>query len=136
MLSANSTGENLLIPEVQRTSPPFLRSAPPSKVKSSGGVIIVDDVARKMRLTESEVRMMYREENLLDLGGVLISREKKEETLKALGGASDMKFDAVRVMLKRLGVKQPVPVLEALGFEIEWNRDRKESLVYRLKRGG
>lgn len=136
MLSANSTGENLLIPEVQRTSPPFLRSALPSKVKSSGGVIIVDDVARKMRLTESEVRMMYREENLLDLGGVLISREKKEETLKALGGASDMKFDAVRVMLKRLGVKQPVPVLEALGFEIEWNRDRKESLVYRLKRGG
>jgi hypothetical protein len=46
-----------------------------------------------------------------------------------------MRFDAVKGLLRALGVKQPVPVLEALGYEIEWNRDRKESLVYRLKRG-
>ncbi len=96
----------------------------------------MDDVARRMGLTESEVREMYRGENLLDLGGVLISREKKEEVLEALGGAPDMRFDAVKGLLRGLGVKQPVPVLEALGYEIEWNRDRKESLVYRLKRGG
>jgi hypothetical protein len=88
-----------------------------------------------MGLTESEVREMYRGENLLDLRGVLISPEKKEEVLEALRGASDMRFDAVKGLLRRLGVKQPVPVLEALGYEIEWNRDRKESLVYRLRRG-
>ena len=46
-----------------------------------------------------------------------------------------MRFDSVRGLLRGLGVKQPVPVLEALGYEIDWNRDRGESLVYRLKRG-
>ena len=95
----------------------------------------MDDVARRMGLTESEVRKMYLGENLLDFMGVLISREKKDEILKELGSAPDMRFDAVRRVLKGLGVKQPVPVLEALGYEIEWNRDRKESLVYRLERG-
>ena len=96
----------------------------------------MDDVARRMGLTESEVREMYGGENLLDLGGVLISREKRDEVREVLGGAPDMRFDAVKGLLRVLGVKQPVPVLEALGYEIEWNRDRKESLVYRLKRGG
>ncbi len=136
MMSAGSRGEEPLIPEVRRAPSPVTRRTPKSKTKPSGGVVIVDDVARRMGLTESEVRKMYLGEDLLDLGGILISQEKKEAALKALGGASDMRFDAVKGLLRRLGVKQPVPVLEALGYEIDWNRDRKESLVYRLKRGG
>ena len=136
MMSAGSRREEPLIPEVRRAPRSVSRPAPQPKTRPSGGVIVVDDVARRMGLTEYEVREMYRGENLLDLGGVLISRETKEEVLKALGGAPDMRFDAVRGLLRGLGVKQPVPVLEALGYEIDWNRDRKESLVYRLKRGG
>ena len=96
----------------------------------------MDDVARRMGITESEVRETYNGEGLLDIGGVLISREKRDEVLKALEGTSDMRFASVRRFLRSLGVKQPVPVLEALGYEIDWNRDRGESLVYRLKRGG
>lgn len=133
MMSAGSRREEPLIPEARRASRSVSR--PALKKRSSGGVVIVDDVARRMGLTESEVREMHRGENLLDLGGVLISREKRDEVLEALGGAPDMRFDAVKGLLRALGVKQPVPVLEALGYEIEWNRDRKESLVYRLKRG-
>ena len=136
MMSAGSRMEEPLIPEVRRASRIVSRPAPQPKTRPSGGVVLVDDLARRMGLTESEVREMYRGENLLDLGGVLISREKRDEVLEALGGASDMRFDAVKGLLRGLGVKQPVPVLEALGYEIEWNRDRKESLVYRLKRGG
>jgi hypothetical protein len=136
MMSAGSRREEPLIPEVRRAPRSVSRPAPQPKTRPSGGVIVVDDVARRMGLTEYEVREMYRGENLLDLGGVLISRETKEEVLKALGGAPDMRFDAVRGLLRGLGVKQTVPVLEALGYEIDWNRDRKESLVYRLKRGG
>lgn len=136
MMSAGSRREEPLIPEVRRASRIVSGPASQPKTRPSGGVVLVDDVARRMGLTESEVRDMHRGENLLDLGGVLISREKKEEVLEALGGAPDMRFDAVKGLLRGLGVKQPVPVLEALGYEIEWNRDRKESLVYRLKRGG
>jgi hypothetical protein len=128
--------EESLIPEARRAPRFISRPAPKPKTRPSGGVIIVDDVARRMGLAESEVREMYRGENLLDLGGVLISREKRDEVREALGEAHDMRFDAVKGLLRVLGVKQPVPVLEALGYEIEWNRDRKESLVYRLKRGG
>ncbi len=133
MMSAGSRREEPLIPEARRAPRSVSRPAP--KKRSSGGVVIVDDVARRMDLTESEVREMHRGENLLDLGGVLISWEKRDEVRKALEGAPDMRFDAVKGLLRALGVKQPVPVLEALGYEIEWNRDRKESLVYRLKRG-
>ncbi len=136
MMSAGSQREELLIPEVRRAPRSVSIPTPKPKTKPSEGAIVVDDVARRMGLTESEVREMYLGENLLDLGGVLISREEKEEVLEALGGAPDMRFDAVKGLLRGLGVKQPVPVLEALGYEIEWNRDRKESLVYRLKRGG
>ena len=136
MMSAGAQIEEPLIPEARRAPRKVSRPASTRKTKPSGGTIVVDDVARRMGLTESEVREMYQGQNLLDLGGVLMSQEKKDEVLKALGGASDMRFDAVKGLLKRLGVKQPVPVLEALGYEIDWNRDRKESLVYRLKRGG
>ena len=136
MMSAGPQSEAPLIPEARRAPRSVSRPSPQPKTRPSGGTIVVDDVARRMGLTESEVREMYRGENLLDLGGVLISREKKEEVLDALGRAPDMRFEAVKGLLRGLGVKQPVPVLEALGYEIEWNRDRKESLVYRLKRGG
>ncbi len=137
MMSAGSQmEEEPLIPEARRAPRSISRPAPKPKTRPSVGVIIVDDVARRMGLAESEVREMYRGENLLDLGGVLISREKRDEVREALGEAHDMRFDAVKGLLRVLGVKQPVPVLEALGYEIEWNRDRKESLVYRLKRGG
>jgi hypothetical protein len=135
MMSAGAQMEEPLIPEARRSPRSFTKPISPRKTKPSGGTVLVDDVARRMGLTESEVREMYRGENLLDLRGVLISPEKKEEVLEALRGASDMRFDAVKGLLRRLGVKQPVPVLEALGYEIEWNRDRKESLVYRLRRG-
>ncbi len=136
MMSAGSRREEPLIPDVRRAPRSVSRPAPQPKTRPSGGIVVVDDVARRMGLTESEVREMYQGENLLYQGGVLISREKKEAVLEVLGGAIDMRFDSVRRILRGLGVKQPVPVLEALGYEIDWNRDRGESLVYRLKRGG
>jgi len=135
MMSAGPLKDESLIPDVRRRPRNAPKAAPRPKAKRSGGIVMVDDVARRMGLTESEVRKQHEGEGLLDLGGVLISREKRDEVLEALEGASDMRFDSVRGLLRGLGVKQPVPVLEALGYEIDWNRDRGESLVYRLKRG-
>ena len=99
-----------------------------------GEVVDVADVARRLRVTEDEVREMYRGGGFLDLGGILITGAKRDEVVEALEGASDMRFGAVRVLLRGLGVRSPVPVLEVLGYDVEWNRDRDESLVYRLGR--
>jgi hypothetical protein len=132
MMSAGPQKVVSLIPDVRSVPRVARRTASRPNARLSGGVVLVEDVARRMGLTESEVREMYRGEGLLDLEGVLISREKRDEVLEALEGASDMRFDSVRRFLRDLGVKQPVPVLEALGYEIDWNRDRGESLVYRL----
>jgi hypothetical protein len=98
-----------------------------------GEVVDVADMAWRMRVTEEEVREMYRGGGFLDVGGILITREKRYEILEALEGAPDMSFGAVRVLLRGLGVRSPVPVLEALGYDVEWNRIRDESLVYRLR---
>jgi hypothetical protein len=88
-------------------------------------------VARRMGLTEDEVREMYGED-FLDLGGVLLTEGKRDEILGALEGAGGMTFGGVRRLLKELGVKDPLAVLEAFGYLIEWERDRDESRVYRL----
>lgn len=97
-------------------------------------VVVVADVARRLRITEDEVIEMYRDRGLVDVGGVLFVEEKRDEIVEVLEGASDLRFGAVRALLRDLGVKSPVPVLEALGYDVEWNRDRDESLVYRLRR--
>jgi hypothetical protein len=98
-----------------------------------GEVVDVSDLARRMKVTEEEVRVMYSGGGFLDVGGILITREKRDEILEALEGALDMSFGAVKVLLRDLGVRSPVPVLEALGYDVEWNRIRDESLVYRLR---
>jgi len=96
-----------------------------------GDVVVVADVARRMGITEDEVRKMYGGD-FLDLGGVLLTEGKRDEILDALKGLEDMTFGGARRLLKELGVKDPVAVLEALGYFIEWERDRDESRVYRL----
>ena len=88
MMSAGSRREEPLIPDVRRAPRSVSRPAPKPKTRPSGGIVVVDDVARRMGLTESEVREMYRGENLLDQGGVLISQEMKEAVLEVLGALS------------------------------------------------
>jgi hypothetical protein len=136
MMSTGPKKDERLIPDVRHAPRIASRTVSRLKTKPSGGIVIVEDVARRMGLTEPEVRKQYKGEGLLDIGGVLISPGKRDEVLDALEGASAVRFDSVRGLLRGLGVKQPVPVLEALGYEIDWNRDRGESLVYRLRRGG
>ncbi|MGD2201224.1 MAG: DUF790 family protein [Candidatus Bathyarchaeota archaeon] len=120
--------EELIAP--RKPSKPVIVSRP------RGEIVVVDDLARRMRLTEGEVKEMYEGEGLLDMGGVLISQEKRDEILETLEGAPDMRLGSIRPLLRVLGVKQPVPVLEALGYDIEWNRDRNESRVYRINPRG
>jgi hypothetical protein len=102
-------------------------------LRPRGEVVDVADVAGRMRVTEDEVREMYEGGGFLDLGDILITEIKRDEILGALESAPDMRFGVVRVLLRGLGVRSPVSVLEALGYDVDWNRVRDESLVYRLR---
>lgn len=101
-----------------------------------GEIIDVQREAFRLGITEDELKKQFMEENVgyLDLGGVLITEAKRDEIGEALAGAADTRFKAVRGLLRKLGCRAPLPLLEALGYDVEWNRDRDESLVYRIGR--
>ena len=109
---------------------PSARQSPRVRVRSE--VIDVQRTAERLGVTEEEVRGMIEGRGYVDLGGVLVAEGKLREVKEALSGLSDMRFGEVRRVLRGLGVKVPVPLLEALGYVVEWNRDRDESLVYRI----
>jgi hypothetical protein len=95
-------------------------------------VVVVSELARKMRLTEEEVKKLYSGKNLIDLGDVLMNSEIKTELQTTLEASHDMRLGQIKNLMRKFGVKTPVPVLEALGYDIEWNRIRDESIVYKL----
>ena len=51
---------------------------------------------------------------------------------KAMAGASDMRLGTVLDLFRRLGLRRSLPVLEALGYAVEWAEDRDQSRVYKL----
>ena len=66
----------------------------------------------------------------MDLGGVLVTPGKLEEINRALGGVETL--GEARKVLRRSGVRSFMPVLEALGYQVEPRRPRDKSRVYRL----
>jgi len=109
---------------------PKQRPSPRVHVRSE--VIDVQRTAERLGVTEEEVRGMVGGRGYVDLGAVLVAEGKLREVKEALSAISDMRFGEVRRVLKGLGVKQPLALLEALGYVVEWNRDRDESQVYRI----
>jgi predicted nuclease of restriction endonuclease-like RecB superfamily len=101
--------------------------------RPKGEIIDVQETALRLGITETDLKKMY--EEFVDLGGILITREKLGEVKRALENAADMRLEAVQQVLKNLGCRNPIPVLEALGYAVEWAKDRGESRVYRFKRG-
>lgn len=99
-----------------------------------GEIIIVDDIASKFGITEVEVkrRLELSGSRYVDLSGVFITPKKLRELEKALEAAQDMRLSTVFGILQRLGCRRPLPVLEALGYAVEWAGDRDQSRVYRL----
>jgi hypothetical protein len=86
----------------------------------------------KLGVTEAEVVEQLEGRGFLDLRGIMITPGKLLEVREAIEGAPDMRFDTLRQLLRRLGCRSPVQLLEALGYTVEWNRDRGQSLVYRV----
>ena len=132
-LEETSDSGKMIEPLQPREEPliePSPREAPRVRVRSE--VIDVERTADRLGVTEDEVRGMVMGLGYVDLGGILVAEGKLQEVEKALSGLSDMRFGEVRRALRGVGVKEPVPLLEALGYVVEWNRDRDESLIYKI----
>lgn len=97
-----------------------------------GEVIVVERLAQRLGVTERQLLKEIREEGheYRDLGGVLVMPSKLEEISGALGGVETL-GEAKRA-LRGIGVRSFLPVLEALGYQVEPGRPRDESRVYRL----
>ncbi|UCD44538.1 MAG: DUF790 family protein [Candidatus Bathyarchaeota archaeon] len=106
------------------------RQAPTVGVR--GEIVVLESQAARLGVTEAEVSDELLGRGFVDLGGVMVARGRLEAVEEALASAPDMRFDTVREILKGQGCRDPVPLLEALGYVVEWNRDRSQSMVYRL----
>lgn len=97
-----------------------------------GEVINLEELAYRQGKTETSLLKEIREEGFeyKDLGGILLSSKRYEVIKRGLEGVETLR-DA-GVVLRGHGVRNFVPVLEALGFYIEWRKPRNESRVYRL----
>ncbi len=97
-----------------------------------GEIIIVEQLAHRLGVTEEQLLREIREEGheYRDLGGVLVTPSKLDEINSALGGVETL--GEAGAVLRGKGVRNVVPVLEALGYQVEPRRPRDESLVYRL----
>ena len=104
--------------------------------RSLGEVVLVDELASKLGVTEAEAKKRLKRSGrrYVDLGDVLVVPEKLRELEEAMAAAPDMRLSTVQGVLRRLGCRRPLPVLEALGYAVEWTGDRGRSTVYRLRR--
>jgi hypothetical protein len=99
-----------------------------------GEIVDVAEEALRLGVTEAEVMRRLEGRGLVDIGGVLISRGKLDEVEEALRDARDMRLGALIAVLRRVGARNPVSLLEAMGYSIDWAPDRKQSVVYRLRK--
>lgn len=137
-LEINDGLEGKLIKPFLREKEPEVRSRPRAHIFNlpKGDIVDVQGTAFKLGVTEAEVKELLKENGreYIVVGGIFITRAKKVEIEEALANASDMRYKAVRGILRSLGCRSPLPVLEALGYDMEWNRDRDESIVYKIGR--
>ena len=106
--------------------------APKRKQSKYGDVIVLEDAARRQKVTTAHIIKEIKEtgNKYRDLGGVLVAPEKHREiqshlkTLSTLGEAQSY--------LKGLGVYDFIAVLEVYGYQVEWSKPRENSKIYRL----
>ena len=98
-----------------------------------GAFVIIEELANRLGITESaalkEVTgtgVKYR-----NLGGILMIQDLYQTLLDEIG--KETTLGLARNALKGHGVRNYLPVLETLGYTVEWGSPRKESRVYRLR---
>lgn len=105
----------------------------PRKKKSPphGDIIVLEELAARRGVTEDRLLNEIKEEGFkyVDLGGVLVIPEKLKELRDALKSVETL--GEAGSVLRSLGASNFMPILEALGYTVEWRKPRDTSRVYR-----
>jgi len=135
-LSEDSHGRLVTPSKPRRTRTPSAPARHKPTAPSPNEIVIVDELASHLGITEDEARRRLKrgDRRYIELGDVFITPEKLRELEEALTSAPDMRLPTVVGTLRSLGCRSPLPVLEALGYAVEWAKDRSRSKVYRLGR--
>lgn len=106
------------------------------KERQLGEIVVIEELAFGLGVTEAEARQRLSQPGgrYIQFSGVFITPAKLRELEGALASLPDMRLSTVQGALRRLGCRKPLPVLEALGYAVEWDRDREKSRVYRIGR--
>jgi len=110
------------------------KNFPVTKKKAKyGQIIVLEDLARRKGTTESDILAQIQKEdiNYRNLGGVLVTPEKYQDLVSALDKIETL--GKATQVLKMNGVRNFMPVLESMGYLIEWQRPKDQSRVYRLQ---
>lgn len=98
-------------------------------------VLLIEELAAHLGVTETDAkRMATAEGRYIDISGVLVTKRKLEEIRGALANTPDMSLSNVVEVLKKLGCRRPLQILEALGYSVDWTADRDQSKVHKIRK--
>jgi predicted nuclease of restriction endonuclease-like RecB superfamily len=109
----------------------------PVKKRSFGDLIVIDDFTHRLGLTDKELIRKVEAEKVkyVRLPGVLVTPEKLEALRAGLEEVGGDDLAEYKTYLKGQGCKNPLPVLEALGYVVEVDPETRKPYVSRLRRG-
>jgi len=110
---------------------------PPVRKGSFGDPIVIDEVTNRLGLTDNELLKKIEAENVkyIRLPGVLITQEKLDNLRTSLREVEGADLATYKSVLKGQSCKNPIPVLEALGYVIETDPETHKARVSHLRRG-
>jgi hypothetical protein len=108
----------------------------PVRKSNFGDLIVIDDVANRLGLTDKELLRIVEAEKVkyIRLPGVLVTPEKLEALRIGLGDVDGDDLASYKAFLKGMGCKNPIPVLEAIGYFVEVDPETHKNRVKRLRR--
>jgi hypothetical protein len=108
----------------------------PVRKNSFGDLIVIDDVTNRLGLTDKELLRKIEAEKVkyVRLPGILVTPEKLEILRIGLGEVEGNDLALYKAFLKGVGCKNPIPILEALGYFVEVDPETHKPRVTRLRR--
>jgi predicted nuclease of restriction endonuclease-like RecB superfamily len=108
----------------------------PVRKSSYGDLIIIDDVANRLGLTDRELigRIEAEKVKYVRLPGILVTPEKQEQLRSGLEELEGGDLASYKAFLKGQGCKNPVPVLEAFGYFVDVDYETGRPKVKHLRR--
>jgi predicted nuclease of restriction endonuclease-like RecB superfamily len=128
----NKDGGDLIAVDHEETETVIEIGLPKKKERKYADIVVLDDEARLRGVITAQIKKEIEEEGTKyrDLGGVLVTPELHKELRRGLKELETL--DEAQVYLKDRGVRDIVAVLEAYGYQIEWDKPRGNSKIYRL----